>query len=101
MTEDNKKDLTEKQKKSLIDYMIKYHGYTEFNARRRFEPWESRRIDNRGKSKRTFKENKRMTKEQLKSVILYMYEHGYITSWIAKCIGISENTVLLILHEND
>ena len=96
--------MTEKEKQNLIKYMVKHCGLTPHNARRRFETWESVRADKsvldnikKKKIKKSVVEDKKMTVGQIRTMVLYMHRHGYIISWIANSLGISENEVNYIL----
>ena len=94
--------MTEEQKKSLIDYMVKYCGFSEKNANRRFHACESKLIENRKpiKKKRNLLSGKKMTKEQIISMVLYMHRHGFDNWWIVKSMGISDYEVSDIITKH-
>jgi len=81
------KTKEEKEKDSIIEYMIKYSGMSYRNAMMRFEKWSNDRISNRI-PKRKVAEGKRMTTDEMQSIIIYLHKQGYVNTWISNVMGI-------------
>lgn len=94
-------NLTKEQRKTLVDYMVKYCGYTPTNAGKRFSTFENQRMEeNQVKiKKKELVDGKKMTKEQIKTMVLYMYRHGFVNWWISESLGIPEYKVANIIKE--
>ena len=93
--------MIEKKKQTLIDYMVKHCGFTKKNARRRFEKWESKQIDERvvKKKKRKLLGGQKMTKEQIVTMVIYMYKKKFNNWWISESLGILNYEVNNIIKE--
>lgn len=92
--------MNKKQRDSLIEYMMKYRGMSYRNAMMKFEKWASDRLH---PTVRTLKvaEGKRMTKEKLATMVIYMYRKGYTVNWITKSLGTNIDTVKAIIKEHE
>ena len=91
--------MTKEEKKTLIDYMVKHCGLSEQSARKRFDKWVNDRIKTEPpkKKKRKLLSGKKMTREEIKSMVMYMYRHDFNTWWIAQSLGISDYEVSEII----
>ena len=85
--------MNKKKKASLIEYMMKHKGMSYRNAMMKFEKWASDRLHPT--------EGKKMTKEEISTMIIYMYRNGFTVDWITKSLGTNIDSVKKIIKEHE
>jgi predicted polyphosphate/ATP-dependent NAD kinase len=91
--------MRKEEKDSIIEYMMKNCGDSYRNALMKFEKWANDRIKN-SKRKRKVGEGKKLTTDQVKTMVIYLYKNGYTHSWIAESMGISIIDVGFFINEH-
>jgi hypothetical protein len=80
--------MKKEEKESLIEYMIKHCGFTYNNALKKFEKWYAEKFSGNGNSYiRRVAEDKKMTKDQMDTMIIYMHKQGFTNEWIVRSLG--------------
>ena len=90
--------ISKKEKESIIEYMMKYCGDSYRNALMKFEKWANDRIKVK-KRTRQVGENKKMTTDQVRTMVIYLHKKGYTDNWIAESMGINQIDVWYFIRE--
>lgn len=90
--------MNKKKKDSLIEYMMKHKGMSYRNAMMKFEKWANDRLRPTVRT-RNIAEGKKMTKEEISTMIIYMYRKGFTVDWITKSLGTNIDSVKKIIKE--
>jgi hypothetical protein len=92
--------MNKKQKDSLIEYMMKYRGMSYRNAMMKFEKWANDRLHPTVPTLNVA-EGKKMTKEKLATMVIYMYRKGFTINWIIKSLDANIDTVKAIIKKHE